>query len=94
MTWWKKAAPAQRLAQIDGALECGIAARIVARLLGAEADEVVSFAHQNGRKFGRPKEGLAKRRTYARTSGTGPVFDTARRSRRAQRLIDSYEELE
>lgn len=53
-SWWHRATVEQRLAQIDGGIECGLSAREVAIAVGlsGEAHGAVSaFAAQNGRRF-------------------------------------------
>lgn len=53
-SWWSHATTEQKLAQIDGAIECRLAPKHVAMNCGAEnADIVYSFAYYNGRKFGK-----------------------------------------
>jgi hypothetical protein len=53
--WWASATLEQRLAQIDGGIECGLAAREVAMICGIRvahpAEMVAAFASRHGRKF-------------------------------------------
>lgn len=50
--WWANATPEQRLAQIDGGIECGMSARQVAMASGCEnAASLHAFASSYGRQF-------------------------------------------
>jgi len=54
--WWYRASIEQRLAQIDGGVECGLTARQVAMVSGVDMDRhpaqvVASFAIKHGRHF-------------------------------------------
>lgn len=51
MTWWDKASTEERLAQIDGGLECGLTARQVAMASRAVRSQIVKFAGAHGRHF-------------------------------------------
>lgn len=55
MTFWNTATREEKLAQIDGGIECGMTARQVAMCLGApekyDGIAVRSFARMNGRSF-------------------------------------------
>lgn len=55
MTFWTTATREQKLAQIDGGIECGMTARQVAMCLGASTTHggatVLMFAARNGRRF-------------------------------------------
>lgn len=54
MSWWSKASEAQKLAQIDGGIECGLSAREVAIASGLRGDQhgaVNYVARSNGRHF-------------------------------------------
>ena len=51
MSWWSKATEAQKLAQIDGGIECGMTGPQVAMASGTTRSAVHSFAIAHGRKF-------------------------------------------
>jgi hypothetical protein len=77
-TWWERASTKQRLAQIDGGIECGMTSAEVAKNCGAaiytNGNAVLSCAHQHGRHFPNVKTaaGLARiKRAAARTSFYG-----------------------
>ncbi|KQY39969.1 hypothetical protein [Rhizobium sp. Root483D2] len=77
-TWWERASTKQRLAQIDGGIECGMNSAQVAKNCGAaiytNGNAVLSLAHQHGRSFPNIKSaaGLARiKRAAARTSFYG-----------------------
>lgn len=50
-SWWSRASKDQKLAQIDGGIDCGIAAKHIAMNLGATASAVHEFGRRHGRKF-------------------------------------------
>lgn len=50
-SWWHRATPAQRLAQIDGGIECGMTARQVAMACGTSPGAVGTCASANARCF-------------------------------------------
>ena len=52
MTFWKTATTEQKLAQIDGGIECGMNAVQVAMNCGATPPQVHGVALYNGRSFG------------------------------------------
>ncbi len=77
-TWWERATTRQRLAQIDGGIECGMSSGQVAKNCGApiytNGNAVLSCAQQHGRSFPNIKTaaGLARiKRAAARTSFYG-----------------------
>ncbi|WP_426126279.1 hypothetical protein [Pararhizobium sp. PWRC1-1] len=79
-TWWERASTKQRLAQIDGGIECGMNSAQVAKNCGAaiytNGNAVLSCAHQNGRSFPNIKSaaGLARiKRAASRNSIFGRV---------------------
>ncbi len=54
MSWWDQASVEQRLAQIDGGIECGLSARFVAIASGcsdAKSRYISAFARDHGRHF-------------------------------------------
>lgn len=57
MTFWQTSSQAQKLAQIDGAIECGMTARQVAVNLGTTRSTIISFALKHDRHFGRNIDG-------------------------------------
>ena len=54
-TWWEKASTEDRLAQIDGGIECGMTAKQISMCVGAPLDHragsLGSFARSHGRFF-------------------------------------------
>ena len=50
-SWWSRASREQRLAQIDGGIECGLSARHIAMNVGATTSAVHELGRRNGRKF-------------------------------------------
>lgn len=58
-SWWSSASTAEKLAQLDGGIECGMTAAQIALNCGApSAMAVYHIAHSNGRRF--PTEGRAR----------------------------------
>lgn len=54
-SWWSRASKDQKLAQIDGGIDCGMFARHIAMNVGASVSAVQEFGRRHGRKFhGRP----------------------------------------
>lgn len=51
MSAWSNMSTEQRLAQIDGAIECGMTARQLAKNLGAHPGTARAFANAHGRHF-------------------------------------------
>ena len=49
--WWHGATTAQRLAQLDGGLECGMTAGQIASVSGTTQNAVWHFASTYGRRF-------------------------------------------
>lgn len=49
--WWYSASQAQKLAQIDGGLECGMTATQVAMVSGTVSGTVQGFAQKHDRSF-------------------------------------------
>lgn len=74
-TWWERASTRQRLAQIDGGIECGMSSGQVAKNCGApiytNGNAVLSCAQQHGRSFPNIKTaaGLARIKRAAHRSG-------------------------
>lgn len=71
-SWWHRATPEQRLAQIDGGIDCRMTAGQVAMACGLENDGakvIHNFANRNGRHFLR---------------GTGNNGSSAKRHHRAR----------
>jgi hypothetical protein len=60
MTFWKTATKDQRLAQIDGGIECGLCAADIAVMLGTTADCIRHYASRYGRSLRKDYE-AAKR---------------------------------
>jgi len=61
MSWWSNATQEQRLAQIDGGIECGMTSKQIAMCLGAPIyddqgghDAVFVYGRRNGRRFTTP----------------------------------------
>ncbi|OOG75571.1 hypothetical protein B0E45_01180 [Sinorhizobium sp. A49] len=50
-SWWSRASREQKLAQIDGGIECGMSARHIAVNLGATTSAVHEYGRRNGRRF-------------------------------------------
>lgn len=54
-SWWSRASKDQKLAQIDGGIDCGISAKHIAMNVGATVSAVHEFGRRNGRRFsGKP----------------------------------------
>lgn len=51
MSWWKRATEEQRLAQIDGGIECGMTIRQIAMNCGATTNAVGAYGRSHGRTF-------------------------------------------
>lgn len=51
MTFWNTATQEQKLAQIDGGIECGMNSTQIAMNCGTDRIIVIGFAHHRGRKF-------------------------------------------
>lgn len=65
--WWYRATDEQRLAQIDGAIECGMTMNQVVMNCGAKSTGAVSmFASRRGRSFGTINRRSVKLTTSAR----------------------------
>lgn len=66
-SWWSKATEAQKLAQIDGGIECGLTARQIAIASGMDEDEAPSvrwFANNHLRSIPHKTKFNSGRRTY------------------------------
>lgn len=50
-SWWSRASRDQKLAQIDGGIECGVSAKHIAMNVGASVSAVHEFGRRHGRKF-------------------------------------------
>lgn len=50
-SWWYRASKDQKLAQIDGGIECGICAKHIAMNVGATVSAAQEFGRYHGRKF-------------------------------------------
>lgn len=57
LSWWDKATTEQKLAQIDGGIECGMTARQVAMASRANFHAVRHFAAIHGRHFPNDENG-------------------------------------
>lgn len=77
-SWWSRASTEQKLAQIDGGIECGMTAKQIARVLRVDAVSTVSaFAGRHGRHF--PTSPQEKgRRGFSKMGQTNGIA-TARR---------------
>ena len=64
-TFWQTATQEQKLAQIDGGIECGMNARQVGTNCGAMRDHVLRFAQLHGRHFAAYNVGAHSRRRSA-----------------------------
>jgi len=63
-TWWDKASTAERLAQIDGGIECGLTMAEVAIASGTSFGAIAGFCNRQGLKFGtRSTHTAGQRRT-------------------------------
>jgi hypothetical protein len=51
ISWWSRASTEQKLAQIDGGIDCGMSARHIATNVGATREAITIFGHRHGRKF-------------------------------------------
>lgn len=51
MSWWSKATTEQRLAQIDGGIECGMSANHIGMNCGTSASTCGAFGRNHGRSF-------------------------------------------
>lgn len=51
MNWWSNATEQQKLAQIDGGIECGMTTRQIAMNCGATRAAVASYGRDHGRTF-------------------------------------------
>lgn len=65
-TWWDKASTAERLAQIDGGIECGLTAAQIGMTCGASRWAVADFAGSHGRSLVRKKSTFGKSRHHER----------------------------
>lgn len=63
--WWFHATAEQRLAQIDGGIECGLTGSQIALALGGNAVGVRQFAWAHDRKLGRGGEKASRPRRAA-----------------------------
>lgn len=52
--WWLTATHEQKMAQISGALECGLSTQFTSRILGCSGEAVRRYAANNGLAF--PKD--------------------------------------
>ncbi|WP_156612854.1 hypothetical protein [Ensifer sp. Root142] len=50
-SWWARASKEQKLAQIDGGIDCGISAKHIAMNVGATVSAIHEYGRRNGRKF-------------------------------------------
>lgn len=62
--WWYSATPDQKLAQIDGGIECGMTAAQVAMVSGTSGNTALHFAGDHGRSFVARKPSGSKRRFF------------------------------
>ena len=50
-SWWSRASREQKLAQIDGGIECGMSARHIAVNVGVTTSAIHEYGRRNGRRF-------------------------------------------
>ncbi len=50
-SWWSRASREQKLAQIDGGIECGVSAKHIAMNVGASVSAIHEYGRRNGRRF-------------------------------------------
>ncbi|KQU96807.1 hypothetical protein ASD00_18345 [Ensifer sp. Root31] len=50
-SWWAGASKEQKLAQIDGGIDCDISAKHIAMNVGATVSAIHEYGRRNGRKF-------------------------------------------
>jgi len=80
MSYWETASPEQKLAQIDGAIECLMTAKQCAMNVKTEPHRVVYFAKIHGRHFTRDTEAL--RRRFLDRMETGTIRSLINRAER------------
>lgn len=51
ISWWSRASTEQKLAQIDGGIECGMSGRFIAMNVGTTRAAVLEFGRRHGRRF-------------------------------------------
>jgi hypothetical protein len=75
MTFWKTATKEQKLAQIDGGIECGMTARQVAMNCGTPSINVYRFAERNNRSLPAKKAKLSETLKIALARSQGKSND-------------------
>jgi len=69
-SWWSRASQEQKLAQIDGGIECGVSAKHIAMNVGASVSAIHEYGRRHGRKFnGKPT--TAQNRIAGSIAGLG-----------------------
>ena len=76
MTFWRKASIEQKLAQIDGGIECDMTIRQIAMNVGATRTAVAEFGRRHGRRF--PATPAATVSTLKNAVATVAAIRTAR----------------
>jgi len=76
MTFWKTATKDQRLAQIDGGIECGLSAADIAVMMGTNSDNIRRFALYHGRSLRNDYE--AKKRNGHKGGIVGGIVNARR----------------
>ena len=96
-TWWERASTEDRLAQIDGGIECGMTAKQISLCVGASAGHdggtLRAFATRYGRNFPSTYE---KRKRAGQVSGrlggqTGGIMSARLRGRADYEISSAFE---
>lgn len=69
MSWWHKATVEQKLAQIDGGIECGMTSRQIGMNCGASLNVVKIFCSEHGRKLPARTGSMAASRASGKNGG-------------------------
>jgi hypothetical protein len=91
MAFWDKATQEQRLAQIDGGIECGMTSKQIATCLGApiyidgKSNAVNDFGNYHGRQFPTTARGIGLK---AWKSAERRISEKARRIRGEPEITD------
>ena len=97
MSFWSTATTEQRLAQIDGGIECGMTSKQIAMCLGApiygdgHSNRVLVFAQYHGRHF--PTSKVTVGRRYGKVGGRIGGLVTARKRGRPEIQADGAFEI-
>lgn len=78
MSWWANATVEQKLAQIDGGIECGMTARQIGLNCGATLIAVRNFGNYHGRSFPAKFSSMSHQKKAGRSGGAAKRISTAR----------------